>query len=76
MSEKELVELIVNLIEPESWKKRADVKCLAVRGALVVRHTDAVHRQIGDLLAHLNVVSITQPSPPPAAGSGRRGGFF
>lgn len=75
MTEEQLVELIVQLIEPDSWQKRADVKCLAISGALVVRHTDAVHRQIGDLLKHLSVVSFKQSGPPQAAGLGG-GGFF
>jgi hypothetical protein len=77
MTEEQLVELIVQLIEPDTWQQRADVKCLAIPGGLIVRHTDAVHRQIGDLLMHLQIHSTVQANPAPAAAAftGMRGGM-
>lgn len=50
------------------------VKCLSAPGCLAIQHTAAVHRQVSDLLAQLNVVPIRQASVPPAAGLG--GGIF
>ncbi len=51
--EGDLVDLITELIEPQSWSARDDVSARAVPGRLFIRHTDAVHRQIERLLARL-----------------------
>jgi hypothetical protein len=53
--EQELLTLITDLIEPDSWTTRKDVYARALPGRLVIRHTDAVHRQIERLLERLNV---------------------
>ena len=51
--EGDLVDLITELIEPQSWSARDDVSARAVPGRLLIRHTDAVHQQIEHLLARL-----------------------
>ena len=53
--EDQLVQLIAELIEPESWTNRKDVYLRAVPGRLLVRHTEAVHRQVQELFSHLGV---------------------
>lgn len=68
--EEQLVQLIAEMIEPESWKSRKDVYLRAVSGRLLVRHTEAVHRQVQDLLAHLGVMA----QPLTASGSAALGG--
>lgn len=54
--EDELLSLITDLIEPDSWQEREDVYAKAVPGSLIIRHTDAVHRQIRQLLGRLNAL--------------------
>ena len=71
--EKELLELIMDLIEPASWRERDDVYARAVPGSLVIRHTDAVHKQIGKLLGRLNA---RRPAPSATYMGGGGGGFF
>jgi len=71
--EGELLELIMDLIEPASWRERDDVYAKAVPGSLVIRHTDAVHKQIGKLLGRLNA---RRPAPPATYMGGGGGGFF
>jgi hypothetical protein len=53
--ESELLGAIVELIEPQSWKERDDVYAKVLPGRLLIRHTDAVHRQIERLLAKVGV---------------------
>jgi len=60
--EQELLALVTELIEPGSWKKRDDVYSRAVPGRLIIRHTGAVHRQIGRLLERLGVTCRPVPS--------------
>ena len=73
--ENELLSLIMDLIEPDSWKNRDDVYAKAVPGSLIIRHTDAVHRQIGQLLGRLNVLR-TGPGGGFTGGMGGMGGGF
>lgn len=75
--EKETLELITTLIEPESWSERDDVFARAVTGRLVIRHTESVHRQIKELATRLGIPNFrevpnrqTNPNVP------QRGGFF
>lgn len=73
--EERLVELIMTLIEPESWAAKQDVKCLSAPGVLIVCHTDAVHRNIRALLAELGV-AVVDPNElrrKPSFGSGAGG---
>ena len=53
--EEQLAQLVAELIEPESWKSRKDVYLRAVPGRLLIRHTEAVHRQVQELFTHLGV---------------------
>jgi hypothetical protein len=53
--ESELLETIVELIEPRSWKERDDVYSRVLPGRLLIRHTDSVHRRIERLLHKLGV---------------------
>ncbi|MBC8873273.1 MAG: hypothetical protein H8E44_27880 [Planctomycetes bacterium] len=71
--EGELLTLIMDLIEPASWRERDDVYARAVPGSLVIRHTDAVHKQIGKLLGRLNA---RRPAPSATYMGGGGGGFF
>lgn len=71
--EDELLTLITDLIEPDTWHRRADVYAKAVPGSLVIRHTDAVHRQIGQLLGRLNA---RRPASGGGYTGGMGGGFF
>jgi hypothetical protein len=65
----DLVELVINLIEPESWS-REGVLIKAVPGRLVIRQTAAVHRQVEKLLTQLDA------SPIPGGNLGGFGGGF
>ncbi|QDU99096.1 hypothetical protein [Lignipirellula cremea] len=53
-----LVSLISRRIEPASWTAEG-VSIEAAAGAIVVRHTPAVHQQIGQLLKAMNVLTPT-----------------
>jgi len=52
-----LVDLIRELIEPESWKNRSDVYVKAVPNRLIIRQTAAVHRQIRELFRRLGLAA-------------------
>jgi hypothetical protein len=58
--EEQLLSLILELIEPESWK-RAEVTARTVPGRLLIRHTDEAHKQIQELLMHLGIYPAVAP---------------
>jgi len=74
--EQELLAVITELIEPGSWSERDDVYSRAIPGRLIIRHTDAVHRQISRLLGRLGGTYRSVPATSMGGGGGMGGGFF
>ena len=70
------MDLITELIEPESWQKQPGVYARAVPGRLVIRHSAAVHRQIQKLLERLEVIVTPRARGMGGMGSGMSGGMF
>lgn len=60
-NEREVLKLITSIIEPESWNKRDDVYAHAITGRVIIRHTNAVHRQIDELASKLSLGGSGQP---------------
>jgi hypothetical protein len=52
--EPELLEIVQQLVEPESWATTEGVYARAAPGRLIIKHTFAAHIQIRDLLMQLN----------------------
>lgn len=55
----DLVEIVQQAVEPDSWMK-AGRSIMFDKGTLVVRHTDAAHRRIADLLEYLTRTLVRQ----------------
>jgi hypothetical protein len=71
----ELLEVIQELVEPDSWKK-AGVYARAAPGRLIIRQTPEVHQRIGLMLTRLGVVyhdSANMPSGGFGGGMGMGG---
>jgi hypothetical protein len=74
----EVLDVIRELVEPDSWK-REGVYARAVGGRLIIRQTEAVHREISQVLGRLGVFFYAPPSGPGGGGmgmGGMGGGFF
>jgi len=54
-SEREVLNLITSIVEPESWRERNDVYAHAIKERLIIRHTNAVHREIRELARKLEI---------------------
>ena len=70
--EEQVVEVIRDLIEPESWKSEEKVYVRSIPGAIIIRHRAAVHKEIVKLLIKLGLYNPwTYPphwhpaTPPP-----------
>lgn len=63
----DVLEVIIHLIEPESWKTTEGVYIKATSSRIVVKHTPWVHQRIEELLGNLSYATPLQYSG---------GGFF
>ncbi len=55
--EQELLQVVKELVASESWTKGEGVYARAVPGRLIIRHTEAVHQSIDNLLRRLGVLT-------------------
>jgi hypothetical protein len=69
-----LLEMIRELVEPNSWAATRGVYARAAPGRLIIRHTAAVHRQIHALLSQLAIKFHTSAGFS-SDDAGRTGGF-
>jgi hypothetical protein len=76
--EDQLLGTIMKLVEPSSWVARNDVYAEVLPGRLLIRHTEAVHRKIEQLLVKLGVPFSTgnQQGPRVPGGIHMGGGMF
>lgn len=82
-----LSKMIAQMVEPESWENSPDKAMIrSVPGAIIVKHSPAVHSQIRQLLQPFRPLSDLQPAHRPpndvnrpglgGGGFGGGGGFF
>ncbi len=74
--ESQLLGTIMKLVEPRSWAERSDMYAEVLPGRLLIRHTDAVHHKIEQLLDKLGVPFQTDPFPPHHHTRKMSGGMF
>ena len=69
----ELLEVIQELVEPDSWKKEG-VYARAAAGRLIIRQSPDVHRKIRQMLSRLGVSCPSTTKPPGVGFVGGTGG--
>lgn len=60
--EQELLQVVKELIAPESWANGEGIYARALPGRLIIRHTEEIHQRICNLLRRLGV--LTHLGPP------------
>jgi hypothetical protein len=74
--EDDLLEIIQELVEPDSWDEEG-VYARPAPGRLIIRQSPEVHRKIGQLLTRLGVIyQDSSKRPTGGFGGGGMGGFF